>query len=342
MNNIIIITSYRPDYQLIHLADGLFNLGFDNLIIADDGSGAGYSEIYSLLSSKGAHIIRHETNTGKGASVKDALTYVIKSFPDAGGVVIADGDGQHLPSDIKKISDRLSEAGDAIVLGVRNLKSKAVPLSVRNRNRFSSLMYHMDTGKRLADSQTGLRGIPHRLIPFAASVSGSRFEYEANLLKEASLRSIPFITVGITTVFPKGNTSYYRPVADTARFFKATFKFFTSSFSCSVLDIILFTVFSAVFAQRAAHSIFAATILARIISGTVNFTLNRRFIFSNNGRIKKQLTKFFTFFVIQMLLSSSLVSLFSVVPLPLAIIKALVDIGLFFLNYTVQKRWIFR
>ena len=40
MNNIIIITSYRPDYHLIDLFTKLKELNFDNIVISDDGVNA--------------------------------------------------------------------------------------------------------------------------------------------------------------------------------------------------------------------------------------------------------------------------------------------------------------
>jgi len=221
MNNIVIISSYRPDYQLNHLFKGLKEAGFENIIVADDGSGEKYSDIYRDLENAGAIVIRHNKNEGKGASIKDSLTYVIKNFPDTPGVVLADGDGQHTPEDILKTSEKLSESNKHIVLGIRNFKNKKIPFSHRRRILFSSFVYRINTGKSLTDCQTGLRGIPHNLIPFAAAVSGTRFEYEANLLKEASEKNIPISEVEISLVFPKGNKVYYRPVQDSARLLKS-------------------------------------------------------------------------------------------------------------------------
>ena len=341
MKNIIIISSYRPDYQLADLFGKLKEYGFENIIITDDGSGPSYSGLYSALEDEGAFVIHHPKNKGKGASIKDALTCAIKIFPDSPGVILADGDGQHTSGDILKISDALLKNKEAIILGTRNMKNKEIPSRYRRRNSFTSLLYQIDTGKNISDSQTGLRGIPHNLIPFAATVPGTRFEYETNLLKEASKKEIPFVEVEIKTVFPKGNPVYYRPIKDTARFLKSPLLFLTSSLGCSVVDIALFTIFAVLLDHRTANNIFTATILARLISATLNFILTRKFCFSDTVRKKTQIIKFLGFNTLQTFMSSTLVSLLSFIHIPLTLIKMLVDSVLFVLNYLVSKKWIF-
>ena len=341
MNNIIIITSYRPDYHLIDLFTKLKELNFDNIVISDDGSEPVFSEIYSTLRKKGASVIMNETNSGKGMSIKNALTYVIKNFPDAPGVVIADGDGQHLPSDIKKISDELSKSQDSIVQGIRNFRRR-VPMKFRAKNMLSSVVYRIDSGKKASDIKTGLRGIPHSLIPFAASVKGKRFEYESNLIKEAAEKKIPIKRVSINTVYPKNNKVYYRPVRDSARIIKSPLVFMSASLSSYFIDIILFALLINFFKGRAVDDIFPSTIIARIVSGTVNFTINKTVNFNKKGKTNRQLIKFILFFATLMLLSSTFVSLLSFIPLPLVTIKMMVDTLLFFVNYFVQKKWIFK
>ena len=341
MKNIIIISSYRPDYQLTELFSGLKGYGFENIIIADDGSGPSYSGIYDELESKGAFVIHHPKNEGKGVSIKAALTCAIKNFPDTPGVILADGDGQHTPEDIAKISEALTENKDSIICGTRIMSPDAMPSRYIRRNNFTSILYRIDTGKTIPDTQTGLRGIPHSLIPFAATVSGERFEYEANLIIEASKRNIPLIPVEIETVFPEGNSVYYRPVKDTARFLKSPILFLTTSLGCSVVDILLFTIFATLLDHRTANNIFTATILARIISTSINFFLSRKLCFADSVRGKAQIIKFFGFNMVQSFLSSTLVSMLSFIHIPLTFIKMFVDSALFVLNYFVSKKWIF-
>lgn len=342
MNNIIIITAYRPDYHLIDLYTKLKELNFDNIVISDDGSDPVFSEIYNTLRKKGASVIMNETNSGKGMSIKNALTYVIKNFPDAPGVIIADGDGQHLPSDIKKISDELLKSENSIVQGIRNFRKRKIPFKFRARNMLSSVVYRIDSGKKATDIRTGLRGIPHSLIPFAASVKGKRFEYESNLIKEAAEKKIPIKRVAINTVFPKNNKVYYRPLRDSARIIKSPLVFMSASLSSYLVDIILFALLINFFKGRAVDDIFPATIIARIISGTVNFTINKTLNFNKKGKANRQLLKFILFFATLMLLSSTFVSMLSFIRLPLVTIKMMVDTVLFFVNFYVQKKWIFK
>lgn len=84
-----------------------------------------------------------------------------------------------------------------------------------------------------------------------------------------------------------------------------------------------------------------ATILARICSGGLNFYLNRNWSFGSNGEARIQLGRYITLFIGQMCMSAFLVMLLSFLPIPLVIVKVLVDSTLFVISYFVQRNWVF-
>ena len=116
-----------------------------------------------------------------------------------------------------------------------------------------------------------------------------------------------------------------------------------SSLLSAVIDISLFHVFSLVL-ERKYLFIVLATVLARIISGIVNFSLNRNFVFKSNGRIKKEFLSYLILFVIVMISSSLIVAYLSIkfIYINQTLIKLIVDLGLFIISFTVQERYIFK
>ncbi|MBP5683854.1 MAG: GtrA family protein [Bacilli bacterium] len=116
-----------------------------------------------------------------------------------------------------------------------------------------------------------------------------------------------------------------------------------SSLLSAVIDISLFHVFSLVL-ERKYLFIVLATVLARIISGIVNFSLNRNFVFKSNGRIKKEFLSYLILFVIVMVSSSLIVAYLSMkfINTNQTLIKLIVDLGLFIISFTVQDRYIFK
>ena len=65
-------------------------------------------------------------------------------------------------------------------------------------------------------------------------------------------------------------------------------------------------------------------------------------IFKNEAKAKKQALRFIILFFIIMCLSTVLVSALSFIPIPVTLIKAVIDLLLWTVNYTVQRKWVFK
>ena len=116
-----------------------------------------------------------------------------------------------------------------------------------------------------------------------------------------------------------------------------------SSLVSAGIDISLFYILSSVFKREYLY-IVLATVIARIISGGVNFLLNRNFVFKASGKIKKELVLYLMLFVIIMVSSSLLVASISMklVNVNQTIIKLVVDLVLFLISFNVQDKFIFK
>ena len=79
-------------------------------------------------------------------------------------MVTADADGQHAPEDILNVARAAAAHPGALVMGARQF-SEQVPLRSRLGNNATKIVMRIVAGQRLSDTQTGLRGIPARLLP---------------------------------------------------------------------------------------------------------------------------------------------------------------------------------
>ncbi len=119
-----------------------------------------------------------------------------------------------------------------------------------------------------------------------------------------------------------------------------------SSLSSSVVDIIMFSVFCALFRKVpvAIGYIMLSTILARIISAIYNFLINYKIVFKGKGSKARAAIKYFALAVCIMLLSGGLVTLghgvFSGVPE--IVVKVPVDCLLFLLSFIVQREVVYK
>ena len=271
---IILIPSYQPDRRLLELVAALAPR---EVLVVDDGSGPVYAHWFAAAERAGAVVAHHQRNRGKGQALRTGFATIAELWPGQ-DVVCADSDGQHTPADIEKVAARLA-AGDAhLVLGVREFTGR-VPLRSRFGNRLTALLFRASTGLAIRDTQTGLRGYQAQLLDWLGTVPGDRFEYELNVLLAASRQRLRVDQVGIETIYLEGNaSSHFRPLRDSWLIYRQLLGFAASSFLGFLIDFTLLTVL-----LGAGSGLVFSIVTARLISATVNYTVNRRWVFAADG-----------------------------------------------------------
>jgi len=338
----ILIPAYQPGIHMVSLVHILSRMGFGHILIVNDGSDDSRKPYFEEAAKWGAHILNHDKNRGKGAALKTGIRAARELYPSDDGIVTADADGQHLPSDILKIADAIRFHPDSLILGVRDFSGRDVPWKSRMGNRITAGFFRMSTGIRLSDTQTGLRGIPQSLYDLALSTEGERYEYEMHFLED-SVKIAPLVQIPIETVYEDGNaSSHFRPVRDSARVYSRPLKFVTSSLFSSILDLALFYILMLLLPFEAAASITIATVIARVLSSIMNFALNRKWCFRSSESIKKAGFRYTVLVFIQMGLSAGFVTLISSFFANTLIAKIIVDVSLSVVSYYAQKYWVFR
>ena len=108
MDAIALIPAYEPGDGLVGYVDQLVQRGFGRIVVVDDGSGERFRAVFDLIEAKPfCTVLRHDSNRGKGAAIKTGLSFILREFPDAVGVVTADSDGQHAPEDCRRLAEML-------------------------------------------------------------------------------------------------------------------------------------------------------------------------------------------------------------------------------------------
>jgi len=168
MNDVvIIIPSYNPDSKLINLVNDLINNNFSKIIIVNDGSTRG-RKIFDILKEREECIIlEYKVNKGKGYALKYGISCYLEKFKSTHkGIVLCDCDYQHHPDDILNISNILLNNQDSLILGIRDFRGKGIPNTSKYGNKITSSLFKLLYGKKINDTQTGLRGIPNRYLHF--------------------------------------------------------------------------------------------------------------------------------------------------------------------------------
>ena len=338
----VIIPSLDPDHRLQGVVSGLTELGFDDIILVDDGSKPENKKYFPQ--GNGITLLTHEINLGKGAALKTAIKYISENRPESVGAVTCDGDGQHLSHDIKNVAEKMVKTG-LFVLGVRDFSGDDVPFKSRLGNKLSSIALALFSGVKTNDTQTGLRAFPARLYSELCEIKGNRFEYETNVLLELSHIKCGYTEVKIDTVYLDENKgSHYRPLRDSLRIMSLMIKYVFSSLVSFVIDNGLFMLLHSAFLIPTVTSV----ISARIVSSVINFILNKKVVFKSDGSPIRALLKYYLLAIPVMLVSAfGLNGITYVLGIEegsfiTTLLKIIIDTALFIVSFTVQKKWIFK
>ncbi|MBK5240811.1 glycosyltransferase family 2 protein [Clostridium sp.] len=341
----ILIPAYNPDNKLIILVNNLINAGFINISIVDDGSSEEYKPIFNQLEHMTkCHILIHAVNMGKGRALKTGFNYFLNNCGECVGIVTADADGQHSIEDIIRVSQKLIDNPDKLILGSRNFSKSNIPFRSRFGNVLTRKMFSFLAGIKVRDTQTGLRAISYDFALDLMSVHGERFEYETNMLLECKNQDIAIDEVCIDTIYIEENkSSHFNPLVDSIKIYGVFFKFISSSFLSFILDIFLFSMFAKLLHNLTpGYFILLSTIGARVMSSLFNYNVNKNAVFKHKAIDKMVLVRYYILCVTLMLISGLSVSAtWFIFKSSEVLIKVVIDSILSLMSYKVQKEWVF-
>ena len=228
---IVVIPAYEPDEKLLGvLRDFTEHTDFPIVVVNDGSSEACRSVFEAVETFPRVTLLSHEKNRGKGAALKTAYAYIAEHSPADEGVLTVDADGQHLLNDCLKVCEAYAAHPDVLITGSRRFKGK-VPLRSRFGNSITRGVFQLTTGKRVYDTQTGLRAFSASRIPEMVALQGDRYEYEIHQLLSCCTRGSGVYEVPIETVYIDDNSSsHFDTLHDSAKIYKVIFKFLGPTF----------------------------------------------------------------------------------------------------------------
>ena len=349
METTVLIPAYKPDEKLIPFVDELLS-SFD-VVVVDDGSGNEFDRIFKKLENV-CVVIRYDKNKGKGGALKTGFEYIRTNMPDCRYIVTADADGQHKIPDIIKVSERVKREEEGFVIGARHFENE-VPARSRAGNTITRTVFHVLTGVKLTDTQTGLRGFRASDCEWLEGIKGERYEYEMNMLMKAAEEKIPIYEETIETIYENNNaSSHFNTVKDSFRIYKTIYlastrlKYLTSSMLCFALDFILTILISMmppVSSLDKNTNALTATLIAWIISSFTNFNINRSFVFQKKDEYIKSMIGYYSLAGIVYLVKLGLIELIiTITPMKLWLTKIIVETAMFIFTYFIQHNFIFK
>ena len=350
----IIIPAYEPDERLLTLLKELDAENMGPIYIVDDGSGAKYQEIFTkaaaLIKRLGGQVLTHSVNKGKGRALKTAFQYILENNKKICAVVTADSDGQHTPTCIKKISNKIQTEKASLILGVRRFDVEGIPWKSRFGNNLTEKLFTYISGVHVSDTQTGLRGIPRNYMEKLLHLKGEGFEFEMRMLLDAA-EHYNIIEIPIETIYDSADNhqTHFNPLKDSLKIYrilgKKFIRYIFSSCSSSIIDLLVFSIVCMLLKQTyPVIYITIATIIARVISATYNYFVNYRFVFKSHENFTGAALKYFLLAAIQMGCSAGFITLFMTLwPTgPELLLKIIIDSTLFFVSYSIQQKSVFK
>lgn len=347
MNIAALIPAYQPDEKLIELLKNLRDNTEYSVFVVNDGSKKECDGIFEEAKEY-ATVLVHEVNRGKGAAIKTGLDYILKNT-SCDGVVTLDSDGQHTLNDTTRVVCELEKNPNALIIGGRLFSGK-VPLRSKFGNSVTRGVFKLSTGVSVHDTQTGLRAFSRELMPMMVELKGDRYEYEMNVLLDCTEKGIQIVEIPIETIYIEENkSSHFNPLKDSFKIYKliinfgapTLLKFILTSFASFVIDFLLFTLFTKFF--EGDQNVWICNVLARVISATVNYLLNKLIVFKKKGKTAQ------TFLAYCLLAVGVLIG--NTVLLHLLVnfchlnpygAKVLVELIMFFVSWFVQRFLIFK
>jgi glycosyltransferase involved in cell wall biosynthesis len=335
---VFLIPSYQPTTVCCTLLEELRKADTGPIVVIDDGSGPSYSELFLRIGqTPDTVVLTNAINLGKGAAIKHGMNYILVHHPDCIGVVTADADGQHAVNDILKVANELRSVPTQAILGARDFKGH-VPLRSKIGNTVSRYVYRLLTGLKLSDTQTGLRGIPRRLMELSLAIRSNRYEFETEQIIAAKTAGFEFKEVPILTVYLDDNRgSHFNPILDSFRIYFVLLRYASSSLATALADFGMFFLLTS-----NGVSVLTANMSARAFALWLQFTLLKRYVFKSNAGLPTFIGYVaYVFFagyvssVLQIEFSEQLV--YS----PL-LAKALVELGIWIFNFMFLRDIIFR
>jgi dolichol-phosphate mannosyltransferase len=186
----ILIPALNEAGSIGAIVQEFISLGFPKILVLDGHSTDGTPE---LAKKAGAEVVI-QTGTGKGQALMEAFALIQEDL-----IVLIDGDGTYLPSEVGTLLEPLRRDLADHVVGDRFANPKGGSLKRLNMvgNRIINLLFGMIYGQRLKDILSGYRAFTASAVR-SLDLSTSGFEIESEMTIESVKKGLRIKEVPIT------------------------------------------------------------------------------------------------------------------------------------------------
>lgn len=334
---IVLIPAWHPNERLLQLITELQGHPRLRILVVLDGDQEQSPHIVDGLSNlESVTLLKHAVNLGKGRALKTGFNWILTELPNAIGVVTADADGQHAAEDIVRVVETLIVSPRRFILGSRRFHGD-VPFRSRMGNSMTRNLFWMLAGRRIQDTQSGLRGIPLHRLGELMKLNGERYEYEMNMLAYLCRSGMPPVEVPIRTIYIENNrSSHFDPIRDSMRIYFVLLRFYFSSLIAAGIDFVFFSVTFAL-----THNVLYSMVVGRF-SSIANFLLNRRFVFHSRESVRGALWRYYALVVVFGAIGYGVISALSHwLHVPVLLAKIVTETVLSLASFALQRLFVF-
>lgn len=166
-----------------------------SIICVNDGSTDNSAE--EILKTR-AILVEHALNMGVGSATVTGLEAAKLLNVDL--AVTLDGDGQHDPSEIARIIRPILEKKADVVIGIRKINTKSMPLIKKFGNWGMSFITSILSGHWVADSQSGFKAFSRQAIEII-KLDGPGYEVCSEMIIEFKKNNLRITEVPVKVIY---------------------------------------------------------------------------------------------------------------------------------------------
>lgn len=165
------------------------------VILVDDGSTDGTSEVLLELVNQTTHVYRHEHNMGKGAALRTGFLHASGDI-----IIIQDADLEYSPDQYGKLIQPILEGRADVVYGSRFVTGdfrRVLFFWHMVGNKLLTLLSNMCTNLNLSDMETGYKAFRREILQ-QIEIKEDRFGFEPEFTAKISRLNLRIYEIGIS------------------------------------------------------------------------------------------------------------------------------------------------
>jgi putative flippase GtrA len=330
-----LIPANGPTDALPKLAQALRARGL-LVVVTVDGGEAECDAVFDSC-AQNARVIRLPERAGRGAAIRAGVACAREELGNC-VVVTADAEGNNAIDDILRVAGIAQENPGTLILGARaRCRNRAAALALR-------LLYRAFAKLDVHDLTTGLRAFDASLFHLIEETPGERDECEMNVLLKCAKEKIPIVETKIETVCPDGGAgTLLSAFRHYLRVYGNMIKFSLSSFAGFLTDYAMFNLLYALTPAMGEIRIDFSNYVARAISATLNYAINRRLVFKSRENVARTAVQYFVLAAIILIFNTKILDfLIDKAHFNAQIAKLLTELMFFLMSWLAQRFIIFR